>query len=151
MKHHIGSGRRTVIPTDWAEHHRPVVHATHGATITLRRPGGIKGAFNPSTGKYDFTPHPVYYEGPARIQVMATQDQAAVVGGQEVTTLAYAVQLTHDVDAIHLEDIAAVSDMDDNGDLDLVARELIVRSFESGSLHWERRLICTLNLETQGT
>lgn len=139
-----------VIPEGWAAAHRPVVDATHGATISLRRPGGTPGTFDPETGTKPITPFDPYYTGPARIQVLPALEQERVAGEQEITTLAYAVELTHDVTGMQLEDVLTVTAMDDNGDADLVARELTVRAFESGSLHWERRLICTLNLETQG-
>lgn len=154
QRHHTGSGRRTVIPHDWSAHHRDLLAGTRGATITLRRPGAVKGPFNPATGKYPMTPNAPYYglgatEPNARIQVLPGADQERVAGEQEITTLGYAVMLDHAVSGMQLGDVVTVTAMSDNGDPWMVARQLTVDSIESGSLHWERRLLCTDNLETQ--
>lgn len=153
-RHHTGSGRRAVIAAAWSAHHRGVAAATHTATVTLRHPGGTVGEFDPETGTYPTVPHEPYYgagatEPNARIQVLATADQQRLAGEQETTTLGYAVMLDHTVDGMQLGDLVTVTAVDDNGDPWLVARVLTVEAMESGSLHWERRLICTDNLETQ--
>lgn len=153
QRHHTGSGRRRVIPDDWSAHHRPVLAGTRDATIELRHPGGTQGAFNKATGKYDFAPNAAYYglnaTGPnARIQVLPGDEQERVAGEQEVTTLGYAVMLDHAVDGMQLGDVVRVAAMADNGDPWMVDRELTVTSIEGGSEHWERRLLCTDNLET---
>lgn len=150
-RHHTGSGRRTVIPADWAVHHRPVAAASHTATISLRHPGGTRGAFNKTTGTWATTPYAAYYTGPARVQVLATGDQVRMAGEQEVSTLGYAVMLGHAVSGMQLEDLCTVTAVDDNGDAWMVGRQLTVKTIESGSLHWERRLLCTDDLETQET
>lgn len=154
QRHHNGSGRRTVITEDWSAHHRPILAGTRTATVTLRRPGGTPGSFDPVTGTTPVTPFPPYFgslsdEPNARIQVLPANDQVRLAGQQEVSTLGYQVTLDHEVDGIQLEDILMVVAVDDNGDADLVDRGLIVQSIERGSLHWERRLLCTDNLETQ--
>lgn len=148
--HHIGSGRRAVIPEDWSDHHRGVVAATHTATIALRRPGGTRGAFDDATGTWPITPFPSYYAGPARVQVLDAGEQERTAGEQEISTLGYAVMLDHAVDGMQLEDLCTVTEVDDNGDPWLVGRALTVKAMETGSLHWERRLLCTDALETQG-
>lgn len=137
-----------VIPAAWSAAHRIVVAATHTAAVSLRRPGGTQGTFDPVTGTYPTVPHSAYYDGPARVQVLATADQEHMAGEQEISTLGYAVMLEHTVSGMQIEDLCAVTAVDDNGDQWLVGRELTVESIESGSLHWERRLICTDNLET---
>lgn len=149
QRHHVGSGRRSVIPADWSAHHRGVVAATHTATITLRHPGGTRGAFNDETGTWAITPFAPYYDGPARIQVLDAGEQERAAGEQQVSTLGYAVMLDHAVAAMQLEDLATVTAVDANGDTWLVGRELTVKAMETGSLHWERRLLCTDDLETQ--
>lgn len=139
-----------VIPDGWSAAHRPVVNKTHGATVSLRRPGGTPGDFDPETGTKPVTPYDPYAaDQAARIQVLPALEQERLAGEQEITTLAYSVELDAGLSGVQLGDLVAVTAMDDNGDADLVGRELTVRGFETGSLHWERRLICTLNLETQ--
>lgn len=122
---------------------------TRDATVRLRKPGGTQGEFDPATGTYPVTPYAPYFEGPARIQVLANQAQEQATGEQEVSQLRYAVDLDHTVTGYRLEDECEITAMTDNGDLDLVDRVLIVEAFEHGSLHWQRRLICVDNLETQ--
>lgn len=148
QRHHVGSGRRAVIPTDWSAHHRGVVAETHTATITLRHPGGTRGAFDDETGTWAITPFPTYYDGPARVQVLAAGEQERVAGEQEISTLGYAVMLDHAVIEMQLTDLCTVTTVDDNGDAWLVGRQLTVEAMESGSLHWERRLLCSDDLET---
>jgi Family of unknown function (DUF6093) len=148
QRHHVGSGRRDVIPADWSAHHRPVLSTTHTATVQLRRPGGVRGAFDDATGTWALTPFEPYFEGAARVQVMPADEQQQTTGEQQVSTLGYAVMLDSDVTGMQLEDVCTVTAVDDNGDAWLVGRELLVKSIESGSLHWERRLLCSDNLET---
>lgn len=148
QRHHTGSGRRAVIPPDWSAHHRQVVDETHTATVTLRRPGGTRGAFDRASGTYPMTPNAVYFTGPARIQVLADTAQVALVAEQESSSLRYAVMLDHAASGIQLDDLCTVTAVDDNGDASLVGRDLTVESIARGSLHWERRLICTDDLET---
>lgn len=150
QRHHTGSGRRTVITPDWSAHHRPILDGTRTATVALRRPGGTPGAFDPATGTYPSTPFPAYYTGPARVQVLPANDQVRLLAEQQVSTLGYQVTLDYEVAGVQLDDLLAVTAVDDNGDDDLVGRDLTVESIERGSLHWERRLLCTDNLETQG-
>lgn len=149
QRHHAGSGRRTVIPTDWSAHHRPVVASTHTSTVTLRHAGGTRGTFNDATGQWTNTPHAAYFTGLARVQVLDAGEQDRAAGEQQVSTLGYAVMLDESVNAMQLGDVCEVTAVDDNGDDWLVGRELTVESIEGSSLHWERRLICSDNLETQ--
>jgi len=125
-----------------------VLDGTRGATVTLRRPGGTNSVFDRETGKWTTTPNAAYFTGPARVQVLSGAEQEAVAGEQEISTLAYAVMLDHAVDGMQLDDVATVTAVDDNADPWLVDRELTVTAIQSGSLHWERRLLCTDNLET---
>lgn len=148
-RHHTGSGRRSVIPTDWSAHHRPAANSTHTATVQLRRPGGVQGEFDRVTGTTPVTPYPPYYEGAARIQLLPSETQEVEAAEQEVSLARYAVMLDAAVTGFALEDLCQVTAVDDNGDAWLVGRELTVYAFESGSLHWERRLLCRDNLETQ--
>lgn len=147
IRHHTGSGRRTVIPADWSAHHRQVFDGTRDATVTLRRPGGTKGAFDPVTGTYPVTPHPAYYTGGARIQILTGTSRDVLAAEQQVTTLRYSVLLDDTVDGAQVEDLCRVTAMTDNGDQTLIDRDLTVEAVVRGSLHWERRLVCTDDLE----
>lgn len=151
LRHHNGSGRRVAIPEDWSAHHRPILTGTHTATVTLRRPGGTAGSFDPITGSRPVTPFTAYYTGAARVQVLSPTEQESLAGEQEVSTLRYSVTLDHEVTGVQLDDLLRITEVDDNGDTTLVGRDLAVESIERGSLHWERRLLCSDNLETQGT
>lgn len=148
-RHHTGSGRRSVIPPAWSAHHRPAANSTHTAIVELRRPGGTPGDFDRETGTPTVTPHAPYYEGPARIQLLPSETQEVDAAEQEISLTRYAVMLDAAVTGFALEDLCQVTAVDDNGDTWLVGRELTVYAFESGSLHWERRLLCTDSLETQ--
>lgn len=149
LRHHVGSGRRAVIPADWSAHHRAVFDSTRDATVALRRPGGTQGSFDSGTGTWGNTPATPYFTGPARIQVLSATEHAALAGEQEVSTLGYAVMLDHELIGVQIDDVLTVTGMDDNGDAELVGRSLSVDAVVRGSLHWERRLICTDTLETQ--
>lgn len=149
QRHHTGSGRRSVIPVDWSAHHRGVTAATHTVTVTLRRPGGVRGAFDDATGTWATTPYPAYYTGSARVQVLDAGEQEHAAAEQQVSTLGYAVMLDHAVTTMQLEDLCTITAVDDNGDAWLVDRQMTVKAMETGSLHWERRLLCTDDLETQ--
>lgn len=149
QRHHNGSGRRTIITAAWSAHHRPIVAGTRTATVTLRRPGGTPGAFDPVTGTRPSTPFPPYYTGAARVQVLPAAEQDQLTGEQEVSTLGYAVTLDHEVAGVQVDDLCTVITVDDNGDAELIGRALVVEAIQRGSLHWERRLLCTDDMETQ--
>lgn len=149
LRHHTGTGRRRVIPRDWSEHHRPVLDTTRDATVTLARAGGTQGTFDPVSGTWGNTPATPYYTGTARIQAFSGNEQIVLAGEQTVSTLGYAVSLDHAVGGVELGDVLTVTTIDDNGDAELVGRSLTVAAIVRGSLHWERRLLCTDDLETQ--
>jgi hypothetical protein len=148
-RHHTGSGRRSVIPADWSAHHRPAANSTHTATVQLRHAGGTRGEFDRETGTYAFTPHAPYYSGPARIQLLPAETQEVEAAEQQVSLTRYGVMLDAEVTGFALEDLCKITAVDDNGDPWLVGREITVYAAEGGSLHWERRLLCRDNLETQ--
>src|SRR3954471_22967237 len=116
LRHHNGSGRRVAIPEDWSDHHRPVLVGTHTATVTLRRPGGTPGTFDPNTGTRPSTPFAAYYTGAARVQILSAAEQDRMAGEQEVSTLGYSVTLDHEVIGVQLDDLCHVTEVDDNGD-----------------------------------
>lgn len=148
-RHHTGSGRRPVVPPDWAAHHRPVSAGAMTATVEIRPAGGTPGAFNDTTGKRDpATPFAAHYTGPARIQpqpVLGTQQ--TISGGQEISSLTYLVAIElAGADGCKVGDLVKVTAVDDNGDPTLVDRTLTVEGVARGSLSWERDLVCTDDL-----
>lgn len=143
IRHHTGSGRATVIPADWAAHHRPVAAGGMTATIAIRLPGGTP-SFNEETGQTTTTPFAPYLSGRARIQVAPVFGGGeTVAGGQEITTVSYLVALELEgSDAIAVNHLVDVMGVDDNGGTDLVGRTLKVESVARGSLLFERDLVC---------
>lgn len=142
-RHHNGSGRRPVIPADWAAHHRPVAEGTMTGTCEIRHPGGTT-SFDPATGTRDTVPHPPHHTGPARLQARPAETSAGVAGEQQITTYEYLVVVDLDGSAdTKVGDLVTVTAVDDNGDAALVGQMLTVTGVSSGSLAWERDLICS--------
>jgi hypothetical protein len=133
-----------VISADWSAHHRPVVEGTWTGACTIRQPGVTKGAFDDDTGTYETTPHDPHYTGKCRVQARADLTGQREAAGQQVTLGDYlvVVDLAESVQTAvgHVVKITAV---DDNGDPDLVGRELTVAGVALGTLAWERDLACT--------
>jgi len=147
-RHAQGRPGTRVIPADWSATHRPVTAKTMTATCSIRHPGGTPGEFDPETGTTPVVPYPPH--APAlstRIQVLSLQDQEAIAGDEQVSTVAYLVTIDATAAAeLALDDLVKVDTVDANGDPTLVGRELSVDSLTRGSLVWERDLICTDNL-----
>lgn len=143
QRHHPGSGRRPVIPSDWSAHHRPVVEGTFTAEVEIREPGGTPGPRDPGTGVVPVTPHAAHYADGARIQVAPVFSAERDSAGQEITVAGYLVVVNRDTSAqTEVGHVVKVTAVDDNGDPALVDRELTVSGVAYGSLSWERDLIC---------
>lgn len=143
-----GRAGTPVIPAGWSTAPRTVMAGTRTATVTIRRPGGTQGAFDPETGDYETTPYAPHYTGPARVQMLSTQDRATVVAEDDITTVAYQVTVPLTADQIAIGHLVTVSAVDASiGDAAAVGHELLVRSFgDTNTLAWERVLICTRDL-----
>lgn len=139
----VGRPGTPVIPGQWSQAPRTGFAKTRTARITIRRPGAVKGAFDDTTGTYPMVPPEPHFTGTARIQARDAQPAELLVADQEVTTTGYLVAVPLDATQVQVEDIVTVTDLDCNGDEVLVGHELIVRSVATGSLVWERDLICT--------
>lgn len=144
MKHHTGSGRRTVIASDWAAAHQPVVDGTlTAATVSLRDPQ----APPQSTGWDDATQQNVtvpagpYWTGGARIQILDQQGKQPVVAEDQESVANYLVVVTGSVGAVREGHRVKVTDCDDAA---LTGRELRVVTVARGSHRWERDLFCEL-------
>ncbi len=133
-----------VIPPGWAQRHRPVVDKTLGAHCTIRKPGGTGRGFDAATGATTSTPYPPYLSGACRVQNLASRAKdTANAADQVVTALGYQISLTFDAAGIAVGDLLRIDAVDDNSDPAMVNREFTVRSIPTGSLHWQRVLICT--------
>lgn len=147
LRHHVGSGRRAVIPSGWSAHHRAVTEGAMTATVEARRPGGTEGAMNPATGERTVTPFAPHYTGKARIQIVPMFGGDTETAGQQVTTAGYLVTVKlAGSDGWKVDDLVKVTAVDANGDPTLVGRELTVTVVARGSLAWERDLRCTDDL-----
>lgn len=142
----VGRPGTPVIPSKWSQAPRVVIEKTWTACVEIRHPGGTKGAFNATTGTYPATPHEPHFTGDARIQVLNAQERSQLIAEDPVTTVGYRVVVGLDASEVAVEDVVKITGVDDNGDPTLINHELILRSFDRGSLAWERDLICTDNL-----
>lgn len=121
-------------------YHRRRARATMNATATLRRPGMVKGPFDPATLTYPMTPHPPYATTPCRAQPAATSPRFADVAGDQLTTLRYIVSVPANT-AVQAGDVARIDDADDEL---LNGRDLTVDDLLLESDHVERSLLCSL-------
>lgn len=146
-RQHVGRPGTPVIPKTWSKAPRVVFEKTRTASCTIRHPGAAKtGPLNQTTGTYPMDPPAPHFSGSARVQVLNAQDREQLVGGEPVTTVGYLVCISIAADEVKVDDVVTVTCTDDNGDPLLTNHELIVKSFATGSLAWERDLICTDNL-----
>lgn len=132
-----------VIPAAWSQAPRVVFSKTRTAWCAIRRPGGVEGTFNPTTGTRPITPNAPHFTGSARIQELTAQDQAKLVAEQQVTQTSYLIAVALAATQVAVDDIVTVTCFDNNGDPILTDHEFTVRSLSRGSLAWERDLICT--------
>ena len=136
-----------MIPTVWADAHRPTIRGTWTGECTIRRPGGTQGEFDPETGTYPTVPHDPHHTGKCRVQVQPIFSADRETGGQEVTVAGYLVVVDRDTSTeTAVGDICKMTAVDDNGDPALVGRELTVSGVAYGSLAWERDLTAIDNL-----
>lgn len=140
--HHTGSGRRQVIPTDWAAHHRPVAEGTMLGRISLRRAGGTDGGWDDETDQVKVTPHAPYATNvPARIQALAGQARVIQLADDTEVIADYLVAIPADqvVEPGHLVDATTTDDVA------LTDRTLTVVQVVRGTERFERDLFCALD------
>lgn len=142
----LGRPGTPVIPDIWSTAPRVVIGKTLTATCAIRHPGGVKGAFNSTTGTYPITPHAPHFTGAARVQVLNAQEREQLVADQDVTTVGYRVVVPLEADQTQVDDVVTVTVVNEHGDPVLPDHDLVVTSVATGSLAWERDLICTDNL-----
>lgn len=147
MRHHTGSGRRQVIPTDWAEHHRPTATAALNATCSIRHTGGTQGTFNAGTGTYTGgSANAAHYTGVCGVADLPAAERALVIASEEVPSVGYRLDLPIDAaPELRVDDIVTITSVDDNGDPSLVGKVLSVESIHRSSLAFNRAAFCTEN------
>lgn len=140
-RHHAGSGRRAVIPTDWAATHRPVAEGTMLGRISLREPGTHQVWSDADEQNIAVPLDPYATAVPARVQALAGQarvfqfaDDTEVIADYLVT-----VPVSHVVAGGHLVDVTGCDDPD------LAGRTLRVEKAVRGTELFERDLFCTLD------
>ena len=135
-----------VIPARWAAGLAPVAEKTQTARVALRQPGTVQD-WSDELEQNVQVPKDPYFEGPGRVQVLATQARPVVtVGDREIVaqyliTVALTDQRGAGFEPSEL-DLVAVSD---SGDPALDGRTLLVAQVARGSLLVERDLFCTLD------
>lgn len=143
-RHHTGSGRRAVIPADWATHHQPVVEKTMlDATVTLRDPAAVTGpaGWNDATEQVTKTTAGPYWTGGARIQVLNQQGRQPVAADDPETAAGYLVVVPAAVGSVLEGHLVKVTKSDDPLLTDRTMRVVMVAR---GSHRWERDLFCEL-------
>lgn len=141
-RQHTGRPGTQVIPDRWQGTHGRVIAKTWTVCVEIRRPGAVKGAFNPTTGTYPMTPPAPHFTGMARVQALATRDQAQNAADQAVTELRYLVAVSLEANEVQVDDVVKITGVKDDSDQTLVNREVTVSSLARGSLAWERDLTC---------
>lgn len=129
-----------VIPSGWAEGHRPVVDKTGTAACTIRVPGTVQG-WDDTTEQNESTPNAAYYTGSCRVQSLATQARQVTVAGDPETIASHLVVVPATISPA-TNDLVKVTA---SGDTLLDGRVLRVVQVVYGSLRFERDLFCVLN------
>lgn len=147
-RHHTGSGRRTVIPPDWAAHHRGAADQTHLVTCSIRHPkAGTPGTFNATTGGYvGASTAAAHFTGPCRVTDVIRAKGLRVIASEEIPEAGYMLILAvGDAPEVTVDDIVTFPQVDDNGDPTLVGKTMAVDSIRRSSLSFERVLFCSEN------
>jgi hypothetical protein len=139
-RHHTGSGRRRVIPADWATAHAGVAEGTHTATVEIRPPGSAT-AFDAVTGQTKTTAPEPTYDGPAAIWPTTTGSEIVSVADDEVALRRYLVAITRGAAGITAEHRVKVTACSEAA---LVGRTLQISVVGHDSEGFETLLHCTL-------
>lgn len=129
-----------LIPPGWEAHHEPVAELQMTATCEVRRPSSA-ATFNSTSHKSDYPVPTVLLTSKCRIQRFPMRGGAdQPIGGRSVTIQRYQVNLPRDVTPIpRVNDQVVVTDSTDPTFAGLVLRITEVRS---GTLRWQRDLVC---------
>lgn len=140
-RHHAGSGRRSVIPADWAAAHRPVAEGTMLGRVALREPGTQQVWSDAEEQNVAVPKTPYATAVPARVQALAGQARVIQLADDTEVIADYLVVVpaAHVVAGGHLVDVTTAADPD------LVGRTLRVEKAVRGTELFERDLFCTLD------
>lgn len=117
------------------------------AQCTIRHPGGTRGDFDPATGLYPTDPFEPHYTGGCQVWVLSPAEQQQLFAEDLITEVGYLVVVDlDDSTGCRVGDLVEITSNDANGDSLLVGQTLQVRSFDRGSMPWQRDLRCTLLL-----
>lgn len=142
-RHHGGSGRLPVIPTDWTDSPASVVSgslATSGCTVAIGEPGG-EPVWNPVTEQTETPNVPPVYVGRAEIKLVTDTDTIRFVVGEEVSVRVYAITIPADAALVEVGQVVRVTA---DPDPDLQGKTLTLRAIERGTRRFSRRLLATL-------
>lgn len=140
-RHHAGSGRRQVIPADWAAAHRPVAEGTMRGRVALRV-AGTRQVWSDADDQNIAVPlAPYATDVPARVQALAGQARVIQLADDTEVIADYLVVIpaARVVAGGHLVDVTACDDPD------LLGRTLRVEKAVRGTELFERDLFCTLD------
>lgn len=142
MRHHTGSGRRHVFPTDWQTHHAAVVDDTLDCWVEIRSAEGIAG-WDDVLQQTVTVKAPAVWAGWATVEPKVTTDGGGVYAADEqVPTRVYDVVASRCLVTAtpHL-----VVDVVSSPDPMLVGGRLSIDSVERGSRMFSRGIVATLN------
>jgi hypothetical protein len=146
-RHHTGSGRRAVIPTDWAAHHTGVAEGfMDKATINLHGPGSAP-AWNETTKRTESPPGAAIAAGvPARIQALTEISVPANdVADEQIRIIGYRISVPAATSPAALVPGVLVDVVTCAGDPLLAGRSMTVTDVVRGTHRFERDLVCDLN------
>lgn len=134
-----------VIPPEWEQHHKLTVDGTRTATVEIWSgpADGQEWVYDPVTKTSVRNHGTLLAGGTARIQRILTEDTQPA-GEQDLTTRRYLVTLDRNIsgDLTILSRVKVIA----SGDPLIDGRYLSVLDIQSGSLRFERDLICLDNL-----
>jgi hypothetical protein len=130
----------SVVPAQWAEHHRPTAEASFTARIAFYHAGEPE----PWPLPEGWTGQTAFHEADCRIQQL-NREGVTAAAGQPTNLHDYLVVVPISTPTIQPGEGGDYGIVVSASDPLLVGRRLDVRDVQHGSLMWERDLICTDN------
>ncbi len=140
-KLHVGRPGSRVVPTGWAEAHRPTVATSWNGAITIRDPESYTEAWDNGLEQNVQTPAAAYYTGAARIQQLTGRGTGrAVIAADPEQVADYLVVVDADTEVAEGHAVTVVT----ADDARLEGREMTVVRVATGTERFERDLFCEL-------
>lgn len=108
-------------------------------TVTMRRPGGTEGPFDPDLGYAPVVPHAPYYTGKGKITPQVVRTAGEQAAGQIVTALRFIASVPLSVIEVRPEDIVTCTASLDPAN---VGKQLRVTGVHSSTFMTARRMLC---------